>query len=115
MEILQIVTRPLAAGVLGQDFRLRPALAPLMDGGKVLEANPGAMRQCNKSPVMIDGKRVTPRLNIGEILQKERSHIRVDLIALWDRQISTGATFPTLLAPRDFGELAQSKTVPDKP
>jgi hypothetical protein len=66
---------------------------------------------------MIDGKRVNARFHIGEILQKERGHIRVDLIALWDRQISTGATsrFPTLLAPCDFGELAQSKTVPNKP
>ena len=66
---------------------------------------------------MIDGQRVNARLDIGEILQKERSHIRVDLIALWDRQISTRATsrFPTLLAPRDFGEPAQSKTVPNKP
>ena len=66
---------------------------------------------------MIDGQRVNARLDIGEILQKERSHIRVDLIALWDRQISTGATsrFATLLAPRDFGEPAQSKTVPNKP
>src|SRR5215475_1652535 len=117
MEILQIVTRPLAAGVLGQDFRLRPALAPLMDGGKVLEEKPRPMKQRSKRSVMIDGQRVNARLNIGEILQKERSHIGVDLIALWDRQISTGATsrFPTLLAPRDFGELAQSKTVPDKP
>src|SRR5262249_52997924 len=69
------------------------------------------------SPDIIEGQGENHRLNIGEILQKERSHIRVDLIALWDRQISTVATsrFPTLLAPRDFGELAQSKTVPDKP
>jgi hypothetical protein len=66
---------------------------------------------------MIDGQRVKARLNIGEIPQKERSHIRIDLIALRDRQISTRATsrFPTLFAPRDLGELAQRKTVPNKP
>src|SRR5262245_36502327 len=117
MEILQIVTRPLAAGVLGQDFRLRPALAPFMDGRKVLEEKPRPMKQRSKRPVVIDGKRVDVRLNIGEILPKERSHIRVDLIARRHRQINMGATsrFPTLLAPRDFGELAQSKTVPNKP
>src|SRR5262245_63215654 len=117
MEILQVVTWPLPAGVLGQDFRLRPALAPFMDGGKVLEEKPRPMKQCSKRPVMIDGQRVKPRLNIGEILPKERSHIRVDLIALRHRQISTGATsrFPALLAPCDFRELAQRKTVPNKP
>jgi hypothetical protein len=88
-----------------------------MDGGEVLEENPRPMKQRSKRPVMIDGQRVNARLNIREILPKERSHIRVDLIAFRDRQISTGATsrFPTLLVLRDFGQLAQSKTVPNKP
>src|SRR5262249_36527649 len=117
MEILQIVMRPLAACALSQDFRLRPAFAAFMDGWEVLEENPRPRRQGSKCPVRIDGGRVNARLNISEILPKERSHIRVYLIAFRDWQISTGATsrFPPLLASRDFGELAQSKTMPNKP
>ena len=41
---------------------------------------------------MIDRKRVNPGFDIGEVLQKKRSHISVDLIAIRDRQIGTGAT-----------------------
>jgi hypothetical protein len=88
-----------------------------MDGGEVLEENPRPMKQRSKRPIMIDGQRIDSCLNISEILPKERSHVRVDLIAFRDRQISTGTTsrFPTLLASRDFRELTQSKTVPNKP
>jgi hypothetical protein len=88
-----------------------------MDGGEVLEEKPRPMKQRSKRPVMIDRKRLNPGFHIVEILQKERSHIRVDLVALRDRQIGAGARprFPTLLAPRGFGKLAQSKTVPKKP
>src|SRR5262249_3575344 len=117
MEILQIVMRPLATCALGQDFRVGPAFALFREAGGVSEENPGPMRRFSKSPFMMDGQGVNARLNIREILPKERSHIRVDLIAFRDRQISTGATsrFPTLLALRGFGQLAQSKTVPNKP
>ena len=66
---------------------------------------------------MIGRKRVDPGFDIGEVLHKKRSHIRVDLIAIRDRQIGTGATprFLTFLAPRGLGELAQGKTVPNVP
>lgn len=66
---------------------------------------------------MIDRTRINPSLNIGEVLHKERSHIRVDLVAIWNRQIRTGAP-PHLLALstlRGLRELAQGKTVPDIP
>jgi hypothetical protein len=66
---------------------------------------------------MIDRNRINPGLDIGEVLHKKRSHIRVDLVAIWNRQIRTGAT-PHLLAlstPRGLGELAQGKTVPNIP
>ena len=46
---------------------------------------------------MIDRHRVNPGFDIGEVLEKKRSHIRVDLIAIRDRQIGTGAT-PRFLA-----------------
>jgi hypothetical protein len=54
---------------------------------------------------MIDRHRVNPGFDIGEVLEKKRSHIRVDLIAIRDRQIGTGATprFLALLAPRGLG------------
>jgi hypothetical protein len=57
---------------------------------------------------MIDRKRVNPGFDIGQVLHEKLSHICVDLIAIRDRQISTGATlsFPTLLAPRGLGEPA---------
>ena len=65
---------------------------------------------------MIDRQRVKPGLDIGEVLQEKRSHICVDLIAVRDWQIGTGATprFP-LLAPRGLGKPAQGKTMPDVP
>ena len=54
---------------------------------------------------MIDRHRVNPGFDIGEVLEKKRSHIRVDLVAIRDRQIGTGATprFLALLAPRGIG------------
>ncbi|MGA9196184.1 MAG: hypothetical protein WB037_13920 [Pseudolabrys sp.] len=66
---------------------------------------------------MIDRKRVNPSFDIGEVLQKKRSHICVNLIAIWDGQIGTGTTprFLTLLATRCLGEPAQGKTVPNIP
>ncbi len=66
---------------------------------------------------MIDRKRVNPGFDIGEVLKKKRSHICVDLIAIRDRQIGTGAwpRFLTLLAMRGLGEPAQCKTVPNIP
>ena len=66
---------------------------------------------------MIDRQRVKPGLDIGEVLQEKRSHIGVDLIAIRDRQIGTGATlrFLPLLAPRGLGKPAQGKTVSDVP
>ena len=41
---------------------------------------------------MIGRKRVDPGFDIGEVLHKKLSHVRVDLIAIRDRQIGTGAT-----------------------
>ena len=66
---------------------------------------------------MIDRKRVDPGFDIGEVLQKKRSHICVDLIAIRDRQIGTGATprFLTLLTTRGLGEPTHGKTVPNVP
>ena len=66
---------------------------------------------------MVDRKRVNPGFDIGEVLQKKRSHICVDLIAIRDRQIGTGAPprFLTLLTTRGLGEAAHGKTVPNIP
>jgi hypothetical protein len=66
---------------------------------------------------MVDRKRVNPGFDIGEVLQEKRTHICVDLVAIRDRQIGTGATprFLTFLATRGFGELAHDKTVPNVP
>ena len=66
---------------------------------------------------MIDRERVDPGFDIGEVLHKKLSHIRVDLIAIRDRQISTGATprFLLFLASRGLGELPQGKTVSNVP
>jgi hypothetical protein len=54
---------------------------------------------------MINRHRVNPGFDIGEVPEKKRSHIRVDLIAIWDRQIGAGATprFPALLPSRGLG------------
>ena len=49
---------------------------------------------------MIGRKRVDPGFDIGEVLHKKRSHICVDLIAIRDRQIGTGAP-PRFLDPPD--------------
>jgi len=66
---------------------------------------------------MIDRERVNSGFELGEILHEERSHIRVNLIAIRNRQIGTGATscFPTLLTTLGLGELAQDKTVSNIP
>ena len=66
---------------------------------------------------MVDRKRVNPGFDIGEVLQKKRSHICVDLIAIRDRQIGTRATprFLTFLTPRGLGELTHGKTMPNVP
>ena len=66
---------------------------------------------------MVDRKRVNPGFDIGEVLQKKRSHICVDLIAIRDRQIGTGAPprFLTLLTTRGLGEAAHGKTMPNIP
>jgi hypothetical protein len=50
----------------------------------------------------LDGKRVNPGFDIGEVLQKKRSHIGVDLIAIRDRQIGPRTTprFLTFLPAR---------------
>ncbi|MGA8626196.1 MAG: hypothetical protein WB686_15880, partial [Pseudolabrys sp.] len=75
------------------------------------------MKERRQRPIMVDRQRVKPGFDIGEVLQEKRSHIGVDLIAIRDRQIGTGATprFLTLLAPRGLGEPAQGETVPDVP
>jgi hypothetical protein len=89
----------------------------LVDGGKVFEEKPRAVKECSQRSIMIDRNRINPGLDIGKVLHKERGHIRVDLVAIWNRQIRTGAT-PHLLAlptPRGLGELAQGKTVPNIP
>src|SRR5262245_24382046 len=66
---------------------------------------------------MIERERINPGLDIGEVLQKKRSHIRVYPVAIRDWQVGAGATphFMALLATRGLGELAQSNTVPNIP
>jgi len=117
MKILQIIARPLSACSLCQDFRFGATLPASMNVREVFEEKPRAVKERSPGPVRIDRKRVNPGFDIGEVLQKKRSHIRVDLIAFRDRQIGTGATphFLTLLATRGFGEPAQGKTVPNIP
>ena len=64
---------------------------------------------------MIDRKRVNPSFHIGEILQKERSHIRVDLIALRTGKSGTGAMPRSTSGGAASESWRQSKTVPNKP
>jgi hypothetical protein len=66
---------------------------------------------------MVDGKRVHPRLDVSEVLEKKCSHVGVDLIAIRDRQIGVGTTprFLAFLASRGLGKPAQGKTVPNIP
>jgi hypothetical protein len=47
MEILQIVTRPLAACFFSQDFRVGPTPTAFMDCGKILGEKPRPMRPKN--------------------------------------------------------------------
>src|SRR5262249_45658742 len=117
MEILQVVARPPSAGFLRQDFLTCAALAALMNGGEVVEEKAGSVKQRNQRTVMVGGKRVNARFDIREVLPKKRGHVCVDLIAIRDRQIGTGATSRILafLAPRGLGEPAQGKTMPDIP
>ena len=58
---------------------------------------------------MIDRDRVDSGLNIGEVLQKKISHVRVNLTTIWHRQIGVRLVprFLALLAPRCLGESAQ--------
>ena len=66
---------------------------------------------------MIGRKRVDPGFDIGEVLPKKLSHVRVNLIAIRHQQIGTGVTprFLTFLAPRGLGEPTHGKTVPNVP
>src|SRR5262249_2340047 len=87
------------------------------DFRQVLKEKPRPMKTCSEGPVMINRKRVNPSLDIGEILQKKRGHIGINLRALGNRQIGTRATPRSLafLTPCRLGELAQDKTVSDIP
>jgi hypothetical protein len=117
MKILQIIARPLSACFLSQDFLTCAAFAALVNVGEVLEEQSRPVKERAQRPIVIDRKRVNPGLDIGEVLQKKRSHVPVDLVAIWHRQIGTRATprFLTLLASRGLGKLAQSETVPNIP
>src|SRR5262245_57975581 len=92
MKILQIIARPFSACFLGQNFRSDEAGAASMDFRQGLKEKPRPMKTCSEGPVMINRKRVNPSLDIGEILQKKRGHIGINLRALGNRQIGTRAT-----------------------
>src|SRR5262245_21866070 len=66
---------------------------------------------------MIGRKRVDPGFDIGEVLHKKLSHVRVDLIAIRHPQIGTRATprFLAFLASRGLGELTHGKSVSNVP
>src|SRR5262245_38503993 len=66
---------------------------------------------------MIERKRVNPGFDIGEVLHKKRSHVLVDLVAIWHRQIGMRVMPRSLafLLARGLGELSQGKTVPNVP
>src|SRR5262245_50997163 len=75
------------------------------------------MKKCSERPVMINRERVNASLDVGEVLQKKRSHISINLRALGNRQISTSATpyFLAFLASCRLGKSAQGKAVSDIP
>lgn len=66
---------------------------------------------------MIRGDRVNARFHIGKILQKKRSHVRVDAVTAWHRCIGMRAPlrFRTLSLVRTPGEAAQCKTMSEIP
>jgi hypothetical protein len=103
--------------LLSQDLSIGAAVAASVNVGEVFEKKSRPTKECRPRPVVIDRKRVKPSLDIGEILEKQRCHVRVDFVAIRDWQVSAGTPprFPTFLTARGFREPAQSKIVPDIP
>jgi hypothetical protein len=88
-----------------------------MDFGKILEKKPGAMQECQHRSVMIGGQRVKTGLDIGKVLLKKDSHIRVEALAVRHRRISVGARprFVTISPLRRLGEPAYGEAMPNIP
>jgi hypothetical protein len=117
MKILQLVARAFATSLLSQDLSIGAAVAASVNVGEVFEKKSRPTKECRPGSVMIDRKWVKPSLDIGEILEKQRCHIRVDFVAVrnWQSGTGTPSCFPTFLTARVFRELAQSKIVANIP
>ena len=117
MEVLQIVVGPLAPRLIGEDFVVDTALAAPMDVGEVREEQPRAADRSQPRSVMVRGKRVDAGLHVGEVLQKQRGHVRVDAIAVRHRRAGTGAPrrFATLAPRGGFRKSTQGETMSDIP
>jgi hypothetical protein len=117
MKILQVVARASPTSLLSQDLSIGAAIAASVNVGEVFEKKSRPTKECRPRPVMIDWKRVKPSLDIGEILKKQRCHVRVDFVAIRNWQVGTGTPprFPTFSTACGLRELAQRKIVPDIP
>ena len=80
MEILQIIIRAAAAGLLGQHLVRAVALAALGDLGKVAEEQPRAVEQRQQRAVVIRRQRIDAGLDIGEILLEQRRPVGLDAL-----------------------------------
>jgi hypothetical protein len=61
-----------------------------MDCGEITEKKPRAMQEFQQRSVMIGGQRVKACLDIGEILLKKDSHIRVEAFTVGHGRIGMG-------------------------
>jgi hypothetical protein len=93
--------RPLLACRIPSPWRRRPLVrapvAPPMDFRKILEKKSQAMKERQQRSIMIGGKRVKARLDIGEILLEKNGHICIKPSAVRNRQVCMGAP-PRFLA-----------------
>jgi hypothetical protein len=115
MKILQ--TWSFAARFSSQYFVVCPALATSMYLREILKEESRATNEGEQRSVMIGGEGVKTGFNIGEILQKQFSHIGVKSAAVRHWRVGRDAPpcFWTITSPRCFRKAPQCETVPDIP
>ena len=87
MEILQVVTGPLAARLLGQHLPMIAVLAAAVDVRQVLEEKARAIEQERPRTVVVRGQGIDAGLHIGEIPPEQRGHIGIEAVASRHRGI----------------------------
>ncbi len=75
VKILQVVTGPLAAGLIGQHLPILAGLTPAMDFREVLEEKPRAVEQDRPRAIVLRRKRIDASLDIGEVPPEQRRHV----------------------------------------